>query len=1060
MRSKRFQMILRALVALIVVVSWPLTARAQWTSVAGAPNASTCLLLTDGSVICQEGEEANTWRRLTPDQNGHYDTGSWTSAGNLPAGYGPLYYASAVLADGRVLMIGGEYNTGTPNCPSNPGCEVNLGAIYDPATNLWTAVTAPTGWTQIGDSDSFVLPDGTFILRQFNSKAIARFNPATNDFTILNATGKADNHSEESSTLLPNGTVLVVDAGTQGGTNSEIFDPAGNGGQGAWSTAGSTQVSLPSNGGMGIVPEMGPQVLRPDGTVVAFGATSHNAIYNTASGLWTATNDYPVNGVQQLMFDAPGAMLPNGNILVATSGPFAGPYHVYEFRAAPNNDFVGVTDPSGNGVASFRVRMLVLPTGQVMVTQGSSTVLLYTPGGTFEDSWRPIITAGPKSIDPGNSYTISGRQFNGLSAGGAYGDDDQQSTNYPIVRIVNRGTGHVFYAKTHNHSSMGVQTGSLIVSTQFDVPTNLESGVSDLYVVANGIPSAPWVVNGPGLTLTGPLNLESCVGSTATAILNVCNTGKEDLSINNITSSNAQFHVDDPGFSLVISPDFCFPFQAHFTPASPTPPAGLSATFSIASNDPNMPVASEPVIGMSAPPTINIVEVNGGAFPNTCPGSFSDAPVLFVTNSSQCPLNITGITSIGPNAANFTTPTVNPAPEFPLVVPQHSTVQLPIRFQEPMPATLATVVPPTPRTATIRIASNDPAHATVDSPVSGFVPAPQLNATIAAGGNFGNVCSGNQGDLNLTLVNQGQCNLNVTAITKNGNFVQPTVTLPLILSHDASVNLPIRFTPTGVCSDSIPQTGNIQIVSNNPGGTFIQSLSGIEGCPKIVLSPANLTGLFAFPPTVSDPTNNLGCYTDRQITVSNAGSCPLTITNAVAAPSNTFNVVNPQMPLTIGPGAGPVPITVRFKPTILAGQLNNAPDQQTGLLTLFSNDPVAPLANLCGEPTTRSGFRLLVTDGTMTPLASVSAITLSSKGLSPQFSQKITDATPVLAALCQNPAGSIKYHWDNETLPPAGTTGANPKASYTLDIKAAGKPISQSFTLGQCEFKTLTLQYK
>jgi hypothetical protein len=385
---------------------------------------------------------------------------------------------------------------------------------------------------------------------------------------------------------------------------------------------------------------------------------------------------------------------------------------------------------------------------------------------------------------------------------------------------------------------------------------------------------------------------------------------------------------------------------------------------------------------------------------------------------------------------------------------------LPIRFQEPTPATLATVVPAATRTSTIQIASNDPAHPTVGSPVSGFVPAPQLNATIAANGNFGNVCSGNQGDLNLTLINQGQCNLNVTSLTVGGNFQAPTVGLPLILSHDASVNLPIRFTPTGVCSDVNPQTGNVQIVSNNPAGAFNQPLSGIEGCPKIVLSPANLTGIFAFPPTVSDPTSNLGCYTDRQITVSNAGSCPLTITNAVAAPSTTFNVVNPQMPLTIGPGAAPVPITVRFKPTVMTGQLNNAPDQQTGTLTLLSNDPVGPLANLCGEPTARSGFRLLITDGTSTPVPSVSSITLSSNGLSPQFSQKVTDATPVLAALCGNPMGSIKYDWDNETLPPAGTTGSNPKASYTLNIKTAGKPISQSFTLGQCEFKTMTIQYK
>ena len=44
-------------------------------------------------------------------------------------------------------------------------------------------------------------------------------------------------------------------------------------------------------------------------------------------------------------------------------------------------------------------------------------------------------------------------------------------TNYPLVRITNNNTGHVFYARTHDHSSMGVATGNMAVSTNFDVPS-------------------------------------------------------------------------------------------------------------------------------------------------------------------------------------------------------------------------------------------------------------------------------------------------------------------------------------------------------------------------------------------------------------------------------------------------------------------------------------------------------------------------------------------------------------------------------------------------------------
>jgi hypothetical protein len=57
------------------------------------------------------------------------------------------------------------------------------------------------------------------------------------------------------------------------------------------------------------------------------------------------------------------------------------------------------------------------------------------------------------------------------------------------VRITNKSTGHVFYAKTHDHSTMAVATGAALVSTNFDVPAGMEMGASSLEVVANGIPS-------------------------------------------------------------------------------------------------------------------------------------------------------------------------------------------------------------------------------------------------------------------------------------------------------------------------------------------------------------------------------------------------------------------------------------------------------------------------------------------------------------------------------------------------------------------------------------------
>ena len=98
------------------------------------------------------------------------------------------------------------------------------------------------------------------------------------------------------------------------------------------------------------------------------------------------------------------------------------------------------------------------------------------------------------SLTRGKTFRLSGFNLNGLSQGAAYGDDAQAATNYPLVRITNRATGHVFYARTHDHSTMAVAYAG-VASTQYDVPSGMETGLGDLVIVTNGIASAPIAVN-------------------------------------------------------------------------------------------------------------------------------------------------------------------------------------------------------------------------------------------------------------------------------------------------------------------------------------------------------------------------------------------------------------------------------------------------------------------------------------------------------------------------------------------------------------------------------------
>jgi hypothetical protein len=276
------------------------------------------------------------------------------------------------------------------------------------------------------------------------------------------------------------------------GSNSELWNP----GTQTWSSAGSTIVQLwDSNCGAGGGSfEVGPAILRPNGTVFYTGASDcspgHTAIYNSATGKWTGGPNFPNNDAAN---DAPAAIETNGNVIVMASpftGTFSAPANFYEWNGTKLNLFPA--PPNAVNDASFVGHLLVLPTGQVMFTDFSTDVEILTTAGPYKSSWQPTIHSAPASVNAGGvNYSISGTQFNGLTQGAAYGDDLQDATNYPLVRIVNNATGHVFYCKTHGHSTMGVATGGTRVSTKFDVPANIELGPSELYVVANGIPSAP-----------------------------------------------------------------------------------------------------------------------------------------------------------------------------------------------------------------------------------------------------------------------------------------------------------------------------------------------------------------------------------------------------------------------------------------------------------------------------------------------------------------------------------------------------------------------------------------
>jgi len=518
MRVQHLKNLFKVGVALIVLLGPFSAAQAQWAAVTAPGDfLDNCVLLTDGTVMCHV-YNTNRWRRLTPDINGSYQNGTWSDLANMPNGtdttaactpscvYRPLYFASAVLPDGRVVVVGGEYN-------NLAATWTNIGFMYDPVFDTWsTQLTVPFPTGQVGDAQSTVLENGTLVLAagagaNAGTGNLATFDPVTLTFTALSPTGKADSNNEENWNILPDGTLLTVDARIQ--SQSEIYDPVTN----TWGDATNTVVNLADTADLGGSAEVGPGVIRPDGTLIYFSgnSTGQNAVYDTATGTWsnTAAMNFPISsGTDHFsVADGPASLLPNGNVLVMSSpvtntNPFNAPSHFFVWDGT---NLTQVADsPNAASFISYQGRMVLLPTGEVLLTaydqNATQDVVVYTAGGVPQDAWRPVITTVPTQIAPGGTYSISGTLFNGFSEGASYGDDAQASTNYPLVRITNIATGHVFYARTHGHSRMGVEMpgtpgAAEVVTTQFDAPAGLELGKSNLVVVVNGIPSLPVVIN-------------------------------------------------------------------------------------------------------------------------------------------------------------------------------------------------------------------------------------------------------------------------------------------------------------------------------------------------------------------------------------------------------------------------------------------------------------------------------------------------------------------------------------------------------------------------------------
>ena len=455
----------------------------NWQGISHQPNfnTSTMILLSNGRVMVQE-EATQHWHALTPDSHGSYVDGSWSPLADMS--FWRRYYASGMLRDGRIVLIGGEQ--------SGAGGDTNKGEIYDPVSDSWSPIPSPPGWSEVGDASCCILPDGRLMIGALTTPQCAIYDPVSNSWSP--AANKAVRPNEETWVLLADDTILTAQCFPP--YRSERYSISSN----SWKDEGPIPVDIVDH----VMSEIGPAMLLYNGKIIYFGAANvagvgKTAIYSppanyTGIGSWSQGPDIPkIGGKTMVCNDCPASLLPNGKVLVACA-PFAvnnwgAPIEFLEYDPFTNT-LQQTPTPSNNNAQLYWSRFMLLPTGQVLFSPSSSNVQCYTPDGSPQNSWRPMISSVElQGVLPSTvHYLLKGTQLNGLSQANMYGDDCNPSTNYPLVRLRNGITGQVFFARTYDFSTRGVATGTYLQSVRFSA-AHIPYGHYELCVIANGISS-------------------------------------------------------------------------------------------------------------------------------------------------------------------------------------------------------------------------------------------------------------------------------------------------------------------------------------------------------------------------------------------------------------------------------------------------------------------------------------------------------------------------------------------------------------------------------------------
>lgn len=290
-----------------------------------------------------------------------------------------------------------------------------------------------------GDQPSEVLPNGNVLVGNIFDNGTEIYDPSTNRWSPGATKVHNDQSNEESWVKLANGDILTYDLWSSiadGHGEAELYEPPSSGNpNGLWVDASGGVLRFLSTNSTGN--ELGPALIGVRGGEPLFtGANGRTEFFNPNTKTWSKGPQLPtalVPGPEHTMVEtqltagnAPAAALPNGDTLMALSPQvtvdgsgnesFPAPTFLYEYNP-DGNIFTNVTPSIGVSdqfhINSYNDSMLVLPSGQILLTNGSTQAAFYNlaPGNGADPSWAQTITSLTQNSN--GTYTLTGTQLNG-----------------------------------------------------------------------------------------------------------------------------------------------------------------------------------------------------------------------------------------------------------------------------------------------------------------------------------------------------------------------------------------------------------------------------------------------------------------------------------------------------------------------------------------------------------------------------------------------------------------------------------------------------------------------